>query len=363
MRIVNVIGMLFVLFSSTAALSQAPARIPFDHGCSSMGAEIQGGVFQFDPGLRASDSVKRVVAAIGLQPNFVVQAANVPNAVAIIDGTQRYVLYSETFFQDMTKQVGDDEIWVARSILAHEIGHHLNGHTLTRDGSRPTTELEADLFSGHLLRLMGANLDQARLAQKKYGNDKGSETHPPRDARVTAIDVGWNRADEVLKGKDLGKEDLNGGPISPNATERILAITLDREPRAKAYVLRDMSWILERDGQVPMKVGIMVQGGPPMFLESLVSNGGNRWNISHTLLIMDEYGFRAGHATRLNGQLPHPNPPLPPNRGIIAKFQFKGNLVPLLALDDGTVVSGQVILGRTENLHTIHETPTSSGFR
>lgn len=41
--------------------------------------------------------------------------------------------------------VNDFSQW---SIHAHEIGHHLSGHTLTSGGDRHQQELEADEFSG-----------------------------------------------------------------------------------------------------------------------------------------------------------------------------------------------------------------------
>ena len=54
------------------------------------------------------------------------------------------------------------------SILAHEIGHHVNGHTL---GEKETTlsesrqmELEADEYSGLYMFKLGASLSQAQEA-------------------------------------------------------------------------------------------------------------------------------------------------------------------------------------------------------
>ena len=37
------------------------------------------------------------------------------------------------------------------TLLAHEVGHHLNGHTIHRGGSTPELELEADEFAGFIL--------------------------------------------------------------------------------------------------------------------------------------------------------------------------------------------------------------------
>jgi hypothetical protein len=91
--------------------------------------------------------------------------------------------------------------WGSVSILAHEIGHHLSGHTLEEGGSRPPTELEADVFSGFVLGRLGADLDEACAAMKTMP-DVGSATHPPSSARVVAITKGWKNARN--QDKELG---------------------------------------------------------------------------------------------------------------------------------------------------------------
>ena len=78
--------------------------------------------------------------------------------------------------------------------MAHEVGHHLNGHTLSDVGSRPKRELEADYYSGFILQRLGANLDDARVAMLKLGSDSGSRTHPARHDRLAAIGNGWMKA-------------------------------------------------------------------------------------------------------------------------------------------------------------------------
>jgi hypothetical protein len=80
------------------------------------------------------------------------------------------------------------------ALLAHEIGHHLNGHTIRRSGSRPDLELEADEFAGFVLKKMGASLSEAQQVMKYIAKSKGSKTHPARALRMSAIKKGWNRA-------------------------------------------------------------------------------------------------------------------------------------------------------------------------
>ncbi|MDQ3535579.1 MAG: membrane-binding protein, partial [Bacteroidota bacterium] len=88
--------------------------------------------------------------------------------------------------------------WAAISILAHEIGHHLNGHTMMTKGGNPALELEADEFSGFVLRKMGASLVEAQKAMKLISDVIGSATHPKRSLRLTAIAKGYNSANSQL---------------------------------------------------------------------------------------------------------------------------------------------------------------------
>jgi hypothetical protein len=141
---------------------------------------------------------QQIIDIIGLKPNFEVQVANIPNAAAVVYGGRRYVLYNPSFIDQLTKATGTK--WAAISVLAHEIGHHLNGHTITSTGSQPSLELEADEFSGFVLRKMGASLDQAQVAMKVAAQQRASKTHPGQYDRLAAIQKGWSRADGQVNG-------------------------------------------------------------------------------------------------------------------------------------------------------------------
>jgi hypothetical protein len=146
------------------------------------------------PGNR--DIIKEIIEVVGLQPRFQVQEADVENAAAVIYGGQRYILYNRQFLAAVNNAVKTD--WAAVSILAHEIGHHLNGHTLSRGGSNPSDELEADEFSGFVLRKMGASLAEAQAAISLLSQERSSHSHPGRSVRLASIGKGWNNADEQI---------------------------------------------------------------------------------------------------------------------------------------------------------------------
>ena len=157
-------------------------------------------------GFRSAPDAERAVECIlneagGLRPNnFRVQAANVPNAAAAThpqgcgnttQPCERMLLYNPSFMQEIRGRTGNH--WSGISIMAHEIGHHLEAHTIRPGGSTPPDELEADEFSGWILRRLGASLDDAQAVFRTFSAG-GSPTHPPRDARLAAVAAGWDRA-------------------------------------------------------------------------------------------------------------------------------------------------------------------------
>lgn len=183
-------------------------NIRTNNACSYFGEAFPGRVYGFDSSEDAQSIISRITDAVGLKPNFEIRAANVHNAMAYVDGGKRLILYSENFIAQIKNATGTD--WAGISVLAHEIGHHLNGHTLTEEGSRPEIELEADEFSGFVLAKMGASLDEAQSALKYSKNANGSLTHPPKSARVEAVTVGWKKG----KGKTPSSSEN-----SPNANQ------------------------------------------------------------------------------------------------------------------------------------------------
>ena len=151
----------------------------------------------------AKNMIADIIEVIGIKQNFEIQAANVDNAAAVIYRGKRYILYNPDFINKLNAAAGNK--WASVSILAHEIGHHLNGHTLENIGSQPAKELEADEFSGFVLRRMGATLSEAQAAMRIAADYKQSLTHPGKTDRLTAIAEGWNRANKQQNGKDLAK--------------------------------------------------------------------------------------------------------------------------------------------------------------
>ncbi len=149
-------------------------------------------IYVFPADDEALAAVMQLLRHVGLEPNFVLVAADVDNAAAAMVGDERYILYNQQFMDRVRGTTGTD--WAAISILAHELGHHLQGHTLYSEGEAHEKELEADQFSGFILARMGATAEQAQAALRTIASESGSDSHPPKSARLAAIYNGWRQA-------------------------------------------------------------------------------------------------------------------------------------------------------------------------
>lgn len=202
-KICIVIAALCCILPASAQKMFASAK--YDAMCSYYGETIENTITAYEADNTAEAVVKNIMSVIGLRANFELRAANVPNAAAVIIKNKRYILYNPEFMNTVNSVSGTN--WAAISILAHEIGHHLNGHTLGTEGSRPATELEADEFSGFVLRKMGASLKDAQAAMSLIASMKGSHTHPAKHLRLSSIETGWANA--------------GSGGVTPSATDVI----------------------------------------------------------------------------------------------------------------------------------------------
>jgi hypothetical protein len=144
----------------------------------------------------AEKAVDEIVRRSGLKRNFyVMECPNTDNCFAAVQGQTRLIVYDGAFMKKANDLSKSD--WGALSILAHEIGHHLQGHTIIEGGSDPAKELEADEFSGFVMYQMGASLKDAQAAISKLTSDYDGGTHPARPKRLAAIKKGFDNAQEL----------------------------------------------------------------------------------------------------------------------------------------------------------------------
>jgi hypothetical protein len=163
----------------------------------------------FSSSADAEKIVSGIMNAMGLESNFKIKVADVPNVEAAIKHHERYILYNPEFVNKVNEVTKDR--WASIFILAHEIGHHVEGHTEAGLKSCPAIELEADQFAGLVLGKMGATLQQSQLAMYYISNIASSKSHPGRYDRLAAIEKGWNKA-------QMQKELTFGSVSIPNDT-------------------------------------------------------------------------------------------------------------------------------------------------
>jgi hypothetical protein len=178
---------------------------------------IQG---NFNSDRDAKFAVSQIVLYCGLEPNFqIVEDYSIKNANAYIKKRERFVKYNPDFLKRIIDSLHTD--WAAWSVLAHELGHHLLGHTLAKKTISYQHEIEADKFSGFILHQMGASLKESLICIESEGNPHGSKSHPPLDERVKAITDGWRQA-QSIKDKTITKfKQTNNTNVSEDFTHRI----------------------------------------------------------------------------------------------------------------------------------------------
>lgn len=186
----------------------------------------------FSESSSANSIVREILDEAGLVGNFVVRAASVPNAAASVRMGDRYIEYNPEFVRNLKS--GANTNWAVYSVLAHEIGHHLQGHTLKPGGSRPDIELQADEYSGFILAKLGADLKNTQKAMKTFGSDSSSGTHPATSQRLAAIKDGWE------KGNASKKDTENNPPedVSPPVTVQTPIQQPLQVPNSPSYLFK-----------------------------------------------------------------------------------------------------------------------------
>lgn len=157
--------------------------------------------------------INNMVNSIALPQNFIlVECDNINNAFAYVKNGTRYILIDDSWIKSI-----EGNNWFISGILAHEIGHHLCGHTINSGHlsleEKRKIELEADRFAGFILKSIGATQDQALVAINSIvpvDFDDSRSTHPTKSKRVEAIKDGYNNT----------QTEISGGILSENSTNK-----------------------------------------------------------------------------------------------------------------------------------------------
>jgi len=161
----------------------------------------------------ADIALDKILDVTGMSKRFVLKECNdISNCVATAYKGIRYILYDRDFMDAIASRTNS---WSSMSILAHEIGHHVNGHSLdlivyaSEAAEAPTLresrqmEIEADEYSGFVMFKLGASLAQAQEAIRliSTNDDDSYSTHPSKNKRLNAIERGYNNAKSQVSNK------------------------------------------------------------------------------------------------------------------------------------------------------------------
>lgn len=203
------VSLVLCIFYYNLAAQRVVRITPSTPICSMEGDALPKNRIADSPSEEVSKTVADICRKMGVSSShFIVEAANVPNAQALILGGKRYIHYSPFYINKIQKQ--SQTYWAMIFTLAHEIGHHANYHTLdaTNLDDRKIEELAADKFAGCALRHLGATLEEVEKAVSIL-KENGDATHPERSARLMATTRGW----EDCKGEN----EANGANSSNNS--------------------------------------------------------------------------------------------------------------------------------------------------
>ena len=157
----------------------------------------------FSSSTEAEYALDKILSVTGLSPNFVVRPCdNINNALAATVQGKRYILFDKKFMSDLNN---GNYYWSNMFILAHEVGHHLNNHTIdwfllksksisskTLEESR-RNELEADEFAGFILAKLGASYFETTNVISNLPPIKIETTHPFASKRLASVKKGYDR--------------------------------------------------------------------------------------------------------------------------------------------------------------------------
>ena len=166
--------------------------------------QYQNSFSGFTTEIEANEALDKILNVIGASKNFtLVPCDDISNALAVTFKGERFILFDGEFMRKITQLTNN---WANLFILAHEVGHHINGHT--RDfllatvlddqslADRRKEELEADEFASFIVSKLGASYAQIEETIDLIASNESDQysTHPSYDKRIAAVKKGFDRA-------------------------------------------------------------------------------------------------------------------------------------------------------------------------
>ena len=174
--------LLFYILLASTTFAQELLNIDAQKRCVYSGKTMDAELYRFQDNEKVIQMVKEITLFGEVENNFEVVQTNVENVSAVMDKGKRYLLYSLDFIE----KASSIEIYGA---LAHEIGHHANGHIFD-ENRRKIEETEADVFMGFILSKKGF----AQLQITSFLNKMLSSYNFSTKERDNNVYIGYNKA-------------------------------------------------------------------------------------------------------------------------------------------------------------------------
>lgn len=132
--------------------------------------------------------VERINRTLQISPEFDIYiSADEDNAFATVAEGRKILVIDVGFLANLNRVAGTE--WAAISVIAHEVGHHIDGFS-----GGPEGELRADYWSGQSLQRLGSSRTAATRAILTFGTDVDTQSHPSKHRRAAVIARGWDDA-------------------------------------------------------------------------------------------------------------------------------------------------------------------------
>jgi len=191
-----------LVFYGTSLQAQFPVTL--SSGCTSFGPVADEGSFinSFDPSSEIGEKVGYIIEAAGVAANFQLRCAPGVDLYVTHSDNSRFLLYNTSFLYRFDNR---NRYWGAYFLLAHEIGHHLKKHSFDEKDTYHLkyNELEADVFAGAALRMLGATLEETQRGIESLVLPPKTNTRPAKSSRIEAAVLGWHRQDRKLRGDNI----------------------------------------------------------------------------------------------------------------------------------------------------------------
>jgi len=139
-------------------------------------------------------AVQDVLRAVGATQSISIRLGEEPLSIAVARFTndQHSLTFDMSEFSDLRDDKSSVSYWTVRAIIAHEMGHVLQGHTVDQM-LKAEEELFADRFAGFVLYRLGATLAMATVAVERHAAETATRSHPAKASRAKEFEDGCPR--------------------------------------------------------------------------------------------------------------------------------------------------------------------------